>query len=230
MSASFMLSIKARRTYYDLTNASTISDTQIRAIVETAVTHVPSPFNVQSSRAVIVTGASHRKLWKLVRKEFIKSLGETAPGRNGALTASLLAELLKRSEAKIAGCAASYGTVLFFEDSTPLDALAKQIPPLAPHFPMWSANAAGMLQFAVWAALEAEGLGASLQHHAARSPEIAAGIRSAFALPEAWKSTGLMPFGVPVGPPGHLGRGKTFKPIEDRVEVFHQAFEAEPSG
>ena len=87
-----------------------------------------------------------------------------------------------------------------------------------------------MLQFAVWAALEAEGLGASLQHHAARSPEIAAGIRSAFAFPETWRSTGLMPFGVPAGPPGHPGRGKTFKPIEERVEVFHQAFETELSG
>ena len=42
---------------------------------------------------------------------------------------NLAAELLKRSEAKISGCAASYGTVLFFEDSAPLDALAKQIPP-----------------------------------------------------------------------------------------------------
>ncbi|KAF7968081.1 hypothetical protein HWV62_32023 [Athelia sp. TMB] len=209
MSASFLLAVKARRSYYGLTNASPISDVLIRAIVEAAVINVPSPFNVQSARAVIVTGASHKKLWKIVKKGFMKSLGDKAP-----------AELVKQSEVKIAGYAAAYGTVLFFEDQAPLDALAKQIAPLAAHFPTWSENSTGMLQFAVWTALEAEGFGASLQHHGAYASEIANGIRSAFGLPESWKSTALMPFGLPSGAPGVTGREKTFKPIEDRVKVF----------
>lgn len=77
-----------------------------------------------------------------------------------------------------------------------------------------------MLQFVVWTALEAEGLGASLQHHGSYSPDIASGIQGAFDLPETWKCTALMPFGVPTGPPGMAGREKTFVPIEERVRVF----------
>lgn len=80
-----------------------------------------------------------------------------------------------------------------------------------------------MLQFVVWTALEAEGLGASLQHHAAYADEIASGIRREFGLSETWKCTGLMPFGVPVGPPGQPGREKTFKLIGERVRVINDA-------
>lgn len=36
-------------------------------------------------------------------------------------------------------------------------------PSMADYFPVWSANTAGMVQLTVWTALEAEGLGASLQ-------------------------------------------------------------------
>lgn len=92
---------------------------------------------------------------------------------------------------------------------------------VAAHFPVWSQNATGMLQFAVWTALEAEGLGASLQHHAAYADEIASSIQAQLDIPNSWKCTAMMPFGVPVGPPGAPGREKTFKPIAERVKVFN---------
>lgn len=92
---------------------------------------------------------------------------------------------------------------------------------MAPHFPIWSENSTGMIQFAVWTALEAEGLGASLQHHAGYAPAIASGIAEAFNLPAAWKCTALMPFGVPTGPPGNAAREKTFLPLEERVKYFN---------
>ncbi|KAF7979666.1 hypothetical protein HWV62_41655 [Athelia sp. TMB] len=210
MSASFLQAVKARRSYYALSATSPIPDSQIQAIVESAVTNIPSPFNVQSGRAVVVFGEANQKLWDIVLKGYIKSLGDQAP-----------AAVVKQNEDKIAGYATGYGSVLFFEDQAPLEALAKQIAPLATQFPIWSENSTGMLQFAVWTALEAEGFGASLQHHGAYAPEISAGIRSAFGLPETWKSTALMPFGVVAGPPGQPGREKTFLPIGDRVKVFN---------
>lgn len=77
-----------------------------------------------------------------------------------------------------------------------------------------------MVQFVVWTALEAEGLGGCLLHHASYSPDISNGILSEYNLPETWKCTGLMPFGVPTGPPGIAGREKAYLPIDDRVKVF----------
>lgn len=92
---------------------------------------------------------------------------------------------------------------------------------MSTHFPIWSENSTGMLQFAIWTALEAEGLGASLQHYAAYSPDIASGILGAFDLPKTWKCTAMMPFGVPTGSPGVATRPKTFLPIDEKVRVFN---------
>jgi len=92
---------------------------------------------------------------------------------------------------------------------------------MAPHFPVWSENATGMLQFAVWTALANEGMGASLQHYGAYSEEISANVLKEFDLPSTWKSTAMMPFGVPTGVPGNPSRPKTFNPIEERVKVFN---------
>ncbi|KZP17584.1 Nitroreductase [Athelia psychrophila] len=208
-STAFLRTVKARRTYYGLSKASPISDAEIRAIVESAVTNVPSAFNSQTSRAVVVTGKSYQKLWEIVRAGYIKSLGDKAP-----------AAIIQQNEAKIGGYAAGYGTVLFFEDQATIDTFAAQIPAVAAHFPVWSQNATGMLQFTVWTALEAEGLGASLQHHAAYTEEIASGILAEFDLPKTWKCTALLPFGVPLAPPGAPGREKTFMPIAERVRVI----------
>jgi uncharacterized protein len=92
---------------------------------------------------------------------------------------------------------------------------------MAPYFPTWSENSTGMLQFTVWTALESEGMGASLQHHAAYSEEIAENVLKEFDLPSTWKSTAMMPFGVFTGEPGNAGRPKTFSPIQSRVKVLN---------
>ena len=70
-----------------------------------------------------------------------------------------------------------------------------------------------MLQFAVWTALEDEGLGASLQHY---NPLIDDDVRAEWNLPASWRLLGQMPFGKPGGVPGP----KDFLPIEDRVKVI----------
>ena len=60
---------------------------------------------------------------------------------------------------------AGYGTVLFLEDEAVVKSLQEQFAAYAENFPIWSNQASGMHQLVVWAALEAEGLGASLQHY-----------------------------------------------------------------
>ena len=64
----------------------------------------------------------------------------------------------------------------------------------------------------VWTALEAEGLGANLQHY---NPLIDAKIASTWNVPQTWSLKGQLVFGKPVGQPGE----KSFKPLEERVFV-----------
>lgn len=58
---------------------------------------------------------------------------------------------------------AAYGTVLFFEDQKVVQGSIDRSPAFASYFPVWSSHTSGMVQLTVWAALESEGLGASLQ-------------------------------------------------------------------
>jgi predicted oxidoreductase (fatty acid repression mutant protein) len=70
-----------------------------------------------------------------------------------------------------------------------------------------------MHQYAVWVALEAEGLGANLQHY---NPLIDEKVQSTWNVPATWLLKSQLVFGHPEGEAGP----KTFKPIEDRLKVY----------
>ena len=102
MERSFSEALKQRRTYYSITNQSPISDQEIECIVNMTVRHVPSAFNSQSTRVVLLLGESHKKLWQIVKD---------------ALKKIVPAEAFVKTEEKIDhSFACGYGTVLFFED------------------------------------------------------------------------------------------------------------------
>ena len=65
--------------------------------------------------------------------------------------------------------------------------------------------------------MEAEGLGASLQHYNFL-PTITEKVKEEYKLPADWKLKAQLVFGTPVGGP----LNKTSKPTEDRVKVFGQ--------
>lgn len=114
MARSFKEAIQHRRTHYGIGNNSPISDNEIHEIIKTAVTHVPSAFNSQSTRIVLLLGESHKKLWEIVKD----TLRKIVP-----------AEAYKATEAKIDNSfEAGYGTVLFFEDTAVVEGLQKQFP------------------------------------------------------------------------------------------------------
>ena len=69
--------------------------------------------------------------------------------------------------------------------------------------------------YAVWAALEDEGLGANLQHY---NPLIDVRLETEYDVPPTWSLKGQMVFGKPTGGPG--APNKEFQPIEKRVKVF----------
>lgn len=64
MERTFSEALKNRRTYYSITDQSPIPDQEIECIINLAVRHVPSAFNSQSTRVVLLLGKSHKKLWK----------------------------------------------------------------------------------------------------------------------------------------------------------------------
>ena len=199
MSNNFQSAMKNRRTYYAISNQSPISNDKIQDIVENAVMHVPSAFNSQSTRVVILLGENHKKLWDIT-KSILKKI--VSP------------ENFSQTEAKIDGAFASgYGTLLFFEDQSVIEGLQNQFPSYKDNFPVWSEQTAGMHQWAIWTMLEDEGFGASLQHY---NPLIDEEVMKTWNINPKWKLVAQMPFGVPVASPGD----KEFKPIKERVLVF----------
>ena len=95
-SKQFLETIKNRRSFYALKKESTISDKQIQEIIRQAVLHVPSPFNSQSARVILLVKEEHNKLWEIT-KEVLKGI--------------VPAEAYKATEAKLNGFKAGYGTV-----------------------------------------------------------------------------------------------------------------------
>lgn len=199
MSKDFSSALKNRRSYYAISKDSVISDERIKEIVNEAVKHTPSPFNSQSARVVVLLGEQHDKLWNLTEHILKETVGD--------------GEAFKPTAEKMNAFRAGYGTVLFFEDNHVVAELQQNFALYADHFPVWSNQSNGMLQFVVWTSLEAEGLGASLQHY---NPLIDEKVKSEWNIPESWKLLAQMPFGKPVAEPGE----KDFAPLEDRVKFY----------
>lgn len=196
---SFKEAIQNRRTYYTINDKSPISDNEIKDIIDFAVLHVPSAFNSQSTRIVLLLGENHKTLWNIVK---------------GVLKKIVPAEAFPASEAKIDGAfAAGYGTVLFFEDQSVVEGLQNAFPSYSENFPVWSQQTSAMHQLAVWTMLEDAGLGASLQHY---NPIIDEEVAKEWNINPKWKLIAQMPFGTPTGEAGP----KEFQSLENRVTVF----------
>ena len=62
----FLEAVEHRRTYYALENKSTIPDSRIEELVTHTIKHVPSAFNSQTCRLVVVLNQEHPKLWDTI--------------------------------------------------------------------------------------------------------------------------------------------------------------------
>lgn len=199
MKRTFAEALEHRRTYYSIGNDSSVQDEEVVHIIRTAVKFVPSSFNSQSSRIVLLLGSEHTKLWDIVKNKLKPLVSE---------------EQFVKTLEKIDGCfACGHGTILFLEDQTVVKGLQDAFPPYSENFPVWSEQTSGMHQLAIWTMLEDTGLGASLQHY---NPLIDDDVRKAWNLTESWKLIAQMPFGVPAGDPGE----KEIKDLSERIKVF----------
>lgn len=215
-SNNFLELIGKRRTHYQLASTSPISDSRIQEIIENVILNVPSAFNSQTVRVILLLKEEHRKLWDIT-KEVLKGV--------------VPEDLFAATEKKLNGFQAAYGTVslilhqqrlynclqpvqvLFFDHRPTLHDFQARFALYADRLPDWAVQSNGMHQFAVWTAFESEGLGANLQHY---NPLIDAKIAAEWNISKDWNLSGQLVFGTPIGKPSQ----KTFKPMEERLRVL----------
>lgn len=175
---TFQNAIEKRRTIYSLDQDISISDNEVEDIIEHAIQHVPSSFNSQSTRIVLLLNDNHNKFWEITKQELKNAMG---PDRDFQATSD-----------KVDNFKHSHGTILFFEDQDVIEGLQNQMPNYAENFAVWSSQTNAMHQFSIWTALSTVGIGASLQHY---NPLVDVAVSEAFEIPKTWKLVAQMPFG-----------------------------------
>ena len=172
-----------RRSIYALESKIPISDDELKNIIFQSVKHVPSAFNSQSSRLLLLTKDNHIKLWKDIT---IKALKSVAPENTW-----------NKIKEKINMFANAYGTVLFFEDMNTVKNLENKFPDYASNFLIWSNQTSAMLQYMIWTLFAENNIGANLQHY---NPLIDNDVVKTFNINPNWKLIAQMPFGSIVKP------------------------------
>ena len=189
--------MKKRRSQYDLGKHLPIKMEQVEQIIKDCLWQAPSAFNMQSARVVLLLNEKHTQLWQLVAQQ----LCPRVPAPQWPVTAG-----------KIASFSTAYGTILYFEEETVRQQFQEQFPLYKEHFPIWTAQANAMLQFAIWTALAEVGVGANLQHY---NPIIDEAVRQQFQISASWKLIAQMPFGEIITP----AEDKTHVPLSQRIRV-----------
>jgi predicted oxidoreductase (fatty acid repression mutant protein) len=103
--------------------------------------------------------------------------------------------------------------ILFFESTSSVQVMKDKFPLYADKFPLWATQSDAMHQFALWTALEAEGLGCNIQHY---NPLIDERVAKEWNVPKDWVLNAQLVFGTPAGGPGE----KTFVDLGERFKVF----------
>ena len=197
---TYQEAVKSRRSIYKLGREIPVLQSEIIAAVERMTKDTPSPFHMQSARVVVTMLDHHENVWNIARGE-LKS----------ALPPLKFATL----EAKLNAFEAAYGTILFFESSNMIKAMQDQLPEYRDNLPGWAMQANGMLQFAIWTALEDLGLGVNIQHY---NPLIDEDIRQIFDLPDSWDLVAQMVFGEKLEDAPPIAK----IPTGSRVKIFRK--------
>ncbi len=191
--------LKKRRSIYNLGKEKIVSQTKIIEVVEQTIKHLPSSFNSQSTRIVLLFGPQHELLWDKTKD----CLREIVP-----------AAAFEQTETKIDNCfKAGYATLLFYEDQEVVEQLCKNFPTYQDKFPIWAEHANAMAQLALWTQFADLNLGASLQHY---NPIIDEMIIKTWQIPRSWKLIAQMPVGSISKP----AEERTYLPIADRVLIY----------
>ncbi len=195
---TFTDTLKNRRSIYHLGRNVSLSNEELTTLIKEAIKESPTAFNAQSTRAVILFGDAHEKLWEITEE---------------ALRPLTPAEAFPNTQNKLAGFKNGYGTVLFFKDTDVVKGLQEQFELYADNFPDWSEQSNGIATANTWVALVDKGLGANLQHY---NPVIDEAVAKECNIPSNWKLRSQLVFGSPETPAGE----KEYMNDADRFRVF----------
>ena len=199
METKFIDLAKKRRSIYALGRNVNLSQDELVDLIETNIKQGPSSFNNQTTRAIILFGDSHEKLWDIVADSLRKVVKDDAA--------------FAKTQAKVNGFKAAYGTILYFTETKTVKAFEENFPLYADNFQDWSEQSQGNAQYAVWTSLAENGLGANLQHY---NPLIDDAVREAFDVPASWRLRAEMDFGSIEAP----ADDKDYMADSDRFRVF----------
>lgn len=93
-----MDAVKARRSHYALDANAPVSDARVTELVKETLLHVPSAFNSQTTRAVILFKDEHKKFWATAKSTLAQGMDK---------------ETAEKSLGRLDGFAAAYGSVRF---------------------------------------------------------------------------------------------------------------------
>ncbi|QQT11811.1 nitroreductase family protein [Staphylococcus pasteuri] len=195
---SFNDAMEQRRTIYNLESTISIDDSELEELIAHAVKHVPSAFNSQSTRIVLLLNDKNEKFWENTKEILKETMG---PDRD-----------FEPTRQKIDNFKHSYGTILYYEDKDVIIGLQEKMPNFYDNFEIWSNQTNAMHQYAIWTALATKGIGASLQHY---NPIVDEATANEFNIPKTWKLVAQMPFGNVREEAGE----KDIKPVEPRFLI-----------
>ncbi len=178
--------LAGRHSHYALAPEWVAPQSEVESFLAKVLHNVPSAFNSQPVRMVLLQGESHLRHWQMIEDALKGMMSEEAYN--------------KSTRDKIQGAfRAGVATILFFDDTAITQKLQEQFPLYTPNFPKWAEQTQGSHQFAVWLGLCGMGFGVSLQHYNGIIDE---DIKQELGLPASWSLVGQMPFGKPLSQPG----------------------------
>lgn len=170
--------IEKRRSNYDLGNNLEISKKDLINLLRKIIYYAPSPFNVQSSKIVLLNKKSHHLLWTTVVEEFLKK------NNNG--------DLLDSDKARIKREDKAYGTILFYKDEQIIEEFKEKLDDYEKReLDGWCTEESAMLQMNIWNELRLKNIGAHLVHFDNIDEEISV----AFDINKKYKLVAIMVIG-----------------------------------
>lgn len=170
--------IEKRRSNYDLGNNLEISKKDLINLLRKIIYYAPSPFNVQSSKIVLLNKKSHHLLWTTVVEEFLKK------NNNG--------DLLDSDKARIKREDKAYGTILFYKDERFIEEFKEKLDAYEQKsLDSWCIEESAMLQMNIWNELRLRNIGAHIVHFDDIDEEVSV----AFDIDKNYKLVAMMVFG-----------------------------------
>lgn len=200
MKEDFLQAMAKRRSIYHLGDDIALSKEQIAEIITECVKNTPSAFNMPTTNVIVAFGEKHQQIWQNVKAVLKEHLVKKE-------------DVFAAAQAKIDRFASGIGTILYYEDQEVVKELKETYAMYAENFSIWSMQANGMVQFAIWSALADNNIGANLQHY---NPLIDEKMKEIFDVPDTWKLVAQMPFGSIVQQPDE----KYFEVLDNRIKIY----------